>query len=229
MQNATWPEIDEYLKTSSRPTTLIPLSPVEEHGPHLPISTDFLITEAVTKIAAEQYDDCVIFPTIPLMCCGISEPTTGTYPITGETIRSIALDLVIACHKKGFTRILFLSCHGGFSKERILEAIDISKSTGIDIIADILCFPDVFRPEPGLVETRYDLHAGEIETSVMMIIHPELVRYQPPADFHEFVEGRPTKLSRSGICGNPRKATAEKGRRIIEIAVEGIIDWLKNR
>lgn len=87
---STWNQLDDYLKTSKKPTGIFVLSPIEEHASHIPCGTDYLIAEAITKEIALKLDDCVVFPTIPLMCCGISRDTTGTYPVSGETLKAIA-------------------------------------------------------------------------------------------------------------------------------------------
>jgi len=230
MSHMTWPEIDEYLNISKRPTVLVPISPIEEHGPHLPLGTDYLIAEVGAQRVAEEYRDCVIFPTIPLMCCGISEPTSGTYPIDGESLKTLVTQLIRLFARKGFKRILFLSMHGGYSVRMIREAIaELIKENKGQLVAEIIFFAEVFKPEPGLVETPNDVHAGEIETLVMMSVYPHLVRKPlPQADFHGQIDGKPAILSRSGICGDPQKASIQKGKRIVEISVQGIIEWLDN-
>ena len=225
MSKMTWPEVDQYLGSCEIPTVLIPISPVEEHGLHLPLGTDFLLTERATIMVAERLS-CLVFPTIPLMCCGISRKTSGTYPIEGETLKGITRDLVLELARKGFRRIFFLSAHFGFSVEVMRESIQkiASNLNSQDCIAAVIPLKDVMQLTAGLVETAGDSHAGEIETSVALTLFPDLVRTPLPlADFHRMTDGQPTTLSQSGVHGDPQKATPEKGKLIVQAAVKGVL------
>lgn len=220
-----WLEIAEYLATSTKPTVFIPISPVEEHGPHLPVGLDYILTERIaTEVALRSHG--LVFPTIPLMCCGISADTTGTYPITSDTLRLIARDLTRDFVLKGFKRVIFLSAHGGYSVDRIREGIEDAGDG--DFVAEILNFAAIIEFPPGFVLGRNDKHAGDVETSAAMAVCPEFVsEVLPPADYHKMTNGIPVQLSASGICGDPQKATLARGSVIVWSAVESVIAWLE--
>lgn len=222
----TWIEIQNYI--SGHPadaSVIIPIGPIEEHGPHLPIDADIKTAVVVAEIVAQEHH-CLVFPAIPLMICGISKETTGTYSIETETLKAITKDLVSQMAKKGFRKILFFTGHGGYSIKVIREAIkEVHSETNTSFTADVLNFEQACPSQNGLVGTMdiTDIHAGGIETSRMMFLSPNDVKYPlPPADFHNGQE-----LSQSGICGDPQRATKEKGQAIVEKTVSTIISWLK--
>lgn len=224
---STWPQIEKYLETEESPMILVPISPVEEHGPHLPVGTDYLLTEQVTWMVADICGS-MVFPTIPLMCCGISRDASGTYPVKENTIKMITGDLLEELVRKGFRRIFFLTTHFGFSTDKMREVIreKLSAENNKDLIIDVIQFNEVVPQQlPGdLIETRGDTHAGEIETSAAMVLIPGMVGNLPPADFHEKIGGKPAILSASGVNGNPRKATHDKGEKIVQAAVHGVLE-----
>jgi creatinine amidohydrolase len=223
MGKMTWPQVDEYLRRHESPMVLIPISPVEEHGPHLPLGTDYLLAKKAALMVAKECQ-ALVYETIPLMCCGISRDSPGTYPIEGETLKGIVRDLVKGCAQKGFRRIFFLSTHWGYSIEMIREAIqEVLPELPQGCKAEVIPFKEVAKIPPGLLETTNDTHAGEIETSLMLALYPELVGELPPADFHQMKDGKPGVLSQSGVNGDPQKATREKGEVIARAAIEGVI------
>lgn len=219
----TWPEIQQYLSSQERPTVLLPISPMEEHGPHLPVGTDYLLTERIAQEIAQRYG-CLVAPTIPLACCGISRECTGTYAIQERTLEAMVKDLVYEFGRKGFQRVYFVSVHFGFTIDVIRRAAADEMAQLETCKADVISLVEVAHFPSRLIQTADDRHAGEVETSGMQDQYPELVVYPlPPADYHSG-----GKLSKSGVHGDPLCATPEKGRAIFEAAVSGAVTWLND-
>lgn len=222
MMKMRWPDVQKYLDSHPEDASvIIPISPVEEHGPHLPIVTDLLSAVAIAERVSAAYH-CLVFPPIPLMFCGISNETTGTYRVEQETLRLMARDLLLQLSRKGFKKIMFFSGHGGHSTTVIMRAIlEFLPETAK---ANILNFNEAVPEQAAIVGVSdKDIHAGGIETSRMLYLYPQLVGEIPEADYHQG-----EVVSKSGICGDPQKASRQKGELIVKKTVQAIIDWFES-
>lgn len=221
-----WSEIQAYLDAHPQDASvIIPIGPVEEHGPHLPVGSDYASAERIAEIVAKRYH-CLIFPVIPLMICGLSKETTGTYSVEPDTMELVARDLVSRLATKGFRNILFFTGHGGYSMQVIRQAVR-RLPPSLEFRADIFNFEEACPEQEKIVgvDSR-DMHAAGIETSRMLYLCPQDVRRDriPEADYHS---ENNTILSQSGISGDPKKASRTKGMEIAEITVQRIISWFK--
>ena len=231
--NLTWVEIEDYLKTSALPGVIIPIGPMEEHGPHLPIGTDYLNAKRVAQMVAEKCD-CLVAPTIPLMYCGIGGDCIGSYGVSPETLIMLASDITCKLAKDGFKKILWGTGHGGQSMEEVKHGIQYARkllfTKGIDVDFDADCIGHKVGDwwKKITIETENDTHAGEIETSAVLYISPELICGDlPPADYHTKI-GSMDIVSKSGINGDPRKATIEKGRVTVTSIVDYLAEWMNS-
>ena len=224
-------EAAKYLDKSALPAVIIPIGPMEEHGPHLPNGIDFLNAEKVALMVAEK-SGCLVYPTIPLMCCGISNGCIGTCDISPETLLMLTSDITFKLAKDGFKKILWATGHGGRSVDEVRHGIQYARKLlfikGIDADFDADCIDHKVGGwwEKIIKETANDGHAGEIETSAVMYLSLELIVGDlPPADFHTVV-GSKIVVSHSGINGDPRKATKAKGEVIVNCIVDYLVNWI---
>lgn len=227
--NLTCVEIKDYLEHSALPGVIIPTGPIEEHGPHLPIGTDYLNAEKVAQMVAEKCN-CLVAPTIPLMYCGIASECIGSYGIDLKTLEMIARDLTYKLGQDGFKKILWGTGHGGQSMIAIQDGIQNAKELHeLDGTAnfDASCIGHKVGNwwEKITIETENDGHAGEIETSAVLYLSPMIVGELPPADFHMKV-GSKIIVSKSGINGDPMKATYGKGCVIVTSIVDYLVNWI---
>ena len=229
--NLTCIEIEDYLKTSALPGVIIPIGPMEEHGPHLPIGTDYLNAEKVAQMVAEKCD-CLVAPTIPLMYCGIGSGSIGSYGVSPETLMMLTSDLTYKLAKDGFKKILWGTGHGGQSMDEVKHGIQyarkllFTKGMAVDFDADCIGHMVGDWWKKITIETANDGHAGEVETSAVMYLSPEMIVGElPPEDYHTKV-GSKTIMSKSGINGDPRKATKEKGEVIVNSIVDYLVKWI---
>ncbi len=217
-----------------RVLVVLPVAAVEQHGPHLPVLTDTMIAEAVLARALELRPDDGRVWTLPAQAYGKSNEHTGfagTIGLRAETLAATLKEIARGVHASGLQRLLFLNAHGGNPEIIDYSARDIREELGM------LCFtahPFRFRLGREIissVEGGYGIHGGEGETSLMLAVAPELVQpehYRPELPpVREFMHHFTLKgaasfgwltrdLSRSGTIGDPRGATAEKGRAILE-------------
>jgi creatinine amidohydrolase len=217
-----------------RTMVVLPVGAVEQHGPHLPVITDTLIGQAVLNRAlALRPDDGRVWA-LPVQAYGKSNEHTGfpgTFALGAETLAHTLRDIARGVHASGLKRLMVLNSHGGNPEIIDYVARDLRAELGL------FCFtahPFRFAPAHSIIsaaEEGYGIHGGESETSLVLAIAPELVhadRYAPElppvrASMRRFtLKGAASfgwltrDLSQSGTIGDPREASAEKGRAILE-------------
>ncbi|MEW6601684.1 MAG: creatininase family protein, partial [Nitrospirota bacterium] len=160
--------------------------------------------------------------------------TTGQHPgtigITPETLRRLTCDIVKDAYKKGLRTFFLITGHGGglhssALKEAAESLIEELKGTKIAV----LCPYDVLHKELAeLAESVNDSHAGEIETSLVLSLAPELVKGSSKKDCPKlprpFVVKDKIRYWRSGVWGDPSKASRKKGDRAAELIVSKIVE-----
>jgi creatinine amidohydrolase len=229
LQNITMVEFKRYLKHTK--TIVFPFGTIEEHGSHLPLNTDSLIIQETLKLAAKKKR----FFLAPINYYGVCT-TTGDHPgtigITPDTLRRLSFDLVAEAHKKGLRNFLLISGHGGslhMSALKETAEILIAQLKGIKI-AVFSPYDLLWKELSALAETPNDSHAGEIETSMMLYLAPELVKGRSAEEYpalpKPFVVRNKIRYWRGGVWGNPGKASAEKGRKAVKLITEKLLEVL---
>lgn len=209
-------------------TVIVPMGSIEEHGPHLPMNTDILHAYEISKKAAEKVP-VFVAPPVNFGVCRSTADFPGTVAIGSSTLVSLVLDVVDSLYRHGLKNFILYSGHAGMNHvAAILDAADrIMKrceDTRFSVITDLeLTDADFFN----LVETPADSHAGEIETSLIMSLAPELVGEPAEPDFPRFPKPFLVRDTRdywkSGVWGDPKKATKEKGDRMVGILVNNLV------
>lgn len=233
IENITMEELKKYIKKF--PRIIIPFGSVEEHGPHLPLSTDTIQIMEILKIV-EKKIPIFIAPPIHYGVCRSTEQHIGTIGISPQTLRLLVYDILEGFMRQGFKFFFLISGHAGklhiFS---IIEACEIFvkkfKSIRIFVLSELELIKDELQD---IIETDYDSHAGEIETSRMLFIDKSLVKKPPhklKPDKPTFLVGEVTsdklKYWKSGIWGDPTKASYEKGKKLLELSANKIIQIIK--
>ena len=208
---------------------IIPVGSLEQHGPHLPIMTDWVIATALGQGVAEKTGGFLI-PTLPISTCREHMGKKGSVWMEPPTFYQIMTDIIISLKTKGFKKVVILQGHGGIFVMTPL-VLDLNAKYNPDLmVANIDTFGlFVGLYEEGLVETT-ELHAGELETSKMLVLAPETVHMDRAVDFVPDVPrpwlsyGSIFRATPTGVWGEPTLATKEKGeallKRSVELAVE---------
>lgn len=211
-------------------TVLIPFGSTEEHGSHLPLSTDTLHAAEVGRRLAERRP-VFVAPAVPYGVCRSTVDHPGTISITTATLRCLTIDLVASLHRQGLRNFILLTGHaGGTHTSTLVDAGEELLQRFADIRMAVLTeFMLASREGRGIIETADDSHAGEIETSRLLHSHPHLVKGRGEREYPDFPVGILVRDKRrywqNGVWGNPTLATAEKGARLEE-AVVGALDRL---
>jgi len=227
---------------------VLPLGATEQHGPHLPADTDWLIAEEVAKRAKALAGNLPI-SLLPVEKIGYSiehsdHLCTRSLSYTQALERWIGIGEQLAA--KGTRKLVLLNAHGGNSPLMTIVATELRvKCAMLAVATSWTRFgypPDLVSDE----ERALGIHGGFIETSVMLAIRPDLVAMEKARDFaseqarfrQEFSHLRAygphafgwmmRDLSAHGVTGNAAAATAEAGERILEHAVHGFLELLRD-
>jgi creatinine amidohydrolase len=230
MSEMTMPEFEAALAKTT--TVVIPYGSVEEHGPHLPLSTDTLHAQEVAKRAAALYP-LLVAPPVHYGLCRSTSEHPGTLSISGNTLKALTLEVGKELYRQGCRQIILLTGHaGGTHVAALIEAGEglLRELTEIRVavvnILDLL--GEALKQAPDLVQTRGDAHAGEVETGLMLSAHPELVRGTAAPEwpaFPKFILSRKKrKFWPGGVWGDPGAGTREKGEKILQYEVNFLVE-----
>jgi creatinine amidohydrolase len=209
-------------------TVLLPFGSVEEHGPHLPLSTDTIEAYEVCKRVARQMQ-IFVAPPVPYGNCRSTACHPGTISISTGTLKAIFIDIVTSLRSHGLRYFVALTGHaGGAHRMALQDAGEELIGRFDDIFIAVVSEYDLAKEAGhGLIETAGDSHAGEIETSRILHSHPRLVKGSAPKEFPSFPPGILVRDKRrywpGGVWGDPGKATAEKGAKLEELVADSLI------
>jgi creatinine amidohydrolase len=247
----TWPEMNAALTRQPQPVIAIPFGAVEDHGPHLPLSTDNDILEAILSEAARRsVGDLLVTPTIPF---GLDEhhmDFPGTIAIEIETCLAYVYQAAHSIARHGFTHILIVNGHGSnqsivdlAARKCVLANEVVCAATTVNAAVDPALVKDVLeagrKGGPGSVG-----HACEYETSMMLHILPQSVQMdkatrdigQLKLKYFNWDHPEPSmyawqdywsRFTEEGICGDASVASAEFGRVLFEATVERFVDLVR--
>lgn len=226
LKDITMAEFKRRLKKTK--TLVVPYGTVEAHGAHLPLNTDTLIIEEVLKLASGRMN-AFIAPAISYGVCTSTGLHPGTIGITPETLRRLTVDIVRDAYKKGLRNFMLVSGHGGgIHVSAMKEAAEglADELKGIRMAA--FSIYDVMGKELlELSETANDSHAGEMETSAVLHLSPELVKGRSKEEYPNlpkpFIVRDKLKYWPGAVWGNPKKATREKGEKLISLMADKIV------
>ena len=193
---------------------VVPVGATEQHGPHLPLSTDTDIAVALAERLAHALGaGAVVAPALAYGSSGEHAGFAGTLSIGREAVEHMLVELGRSA-SESFARVILVSAHGG-NAEPVARAVERLCAEGREVIA----------LSPGF---GGDAHAGRTETSVMLALCPERVRLAaaeagttaPLADLWPALRERGVRaVSANGVLGDPTGASAEEGRRLLETAI----------
>ncbi|MEM2897388.1 MAG: creatininase family protein [Candidatus Bathyarchaeia archaeon] len=237
----------EFLEALKKdPIAIIPFGSIEQHGAHLPLGTDFLISYKIAKRASETLSKELSVIVLPPVWVGLSIehldfPGTLTF-FKPETFISLVLDLCESLKKHGVKKIVLLNQHGGNRSTLMTLSRLIKAKTGsftVFVQLERLIRDTIER----IIESPIEIHAGEVETSIMMYLFPKLVdlrkaKKEFPERFMKLsyikLDGEKVNfswltkdLSSSGVIGDPSKASGKKGKELFENAVKELCGLLR--
>lgn len=208
---------------------LLPVGSHEQHGPHLPLATDTVVAATLARAVAAEYPVRVL-PPVTISCSHEHAAWAGTVSISATTLAAVVRDVAASVRRDGVTSLVLVNAHGGnyvlgnVVQEASLGPLPMALFPGE---ADWVAAREAAGLETSIVA---DMHAGELETSILLHAHPHLVR-PPLRDW--LAEDRPHLLSRglaayteSGVVGRPSLASAAKGSALLASLVRSFAAYL---
>lgn len=171
-----WTQIRDLPKDPG--VVILPVGAVEQHGPHLPVLTDTLLATQVLNRTLAQLPDEVQAWALPAVNYGKSNEHLGfpgTMTLSAATLTAVLHELATSVKQAGFRRLAFFNGHGGNVAVLDAAARDIRANTGL---LTFCLHPSLYCQAPFPTtpeEQRFGIHAGEIETSLVLAVAPELV------------------------------------------------------
>lgn len=248
LHHMTWKEVEKSFKED--PVLIIPLGSMEEHGPHS-ITGDFLAATEIAKRIAEKTKS-LYTPTVPFGNSEYFRSYPGTISLSQNTVVMILEDMCTSLVEHGVRRIIFLNGHAGNKSALDTVARKMRREFNITITAVNLWQMLSKEHKENIYKDDNDPsgHGGEPLTSVMSYLHPEDMRmdllpdnWQVKEKYHSFsldnlneINVKDSKaniylnmedISTEGILGNPQNASAERGRKIVEVITDYGIELVK--
>jgi creatinine amidohydrolase len=229
----------EAARRAPRALVVLPVGATEQHGPHLPLGTDFLIVEHVARAAALRARpniDVLVAPTFQTGSSHHHLSFGGTISMATEQYYGALRDMVASLVESGFRRIFIVNGHGGNHELIELVVRDLALSHACNLAAASywdLARESLAQRAPDLGE-RLPGHAGAFETSLIMALHPELVvsplPHRTAAELNRTsVLPAPFRAERHGFwqridgyTDSPNLASAERGQHLLEIIIAAV-------
>ncbi len=226
-----------------RVVSLLPVCAVEQHGPHLPVRVDAAINAAIVERALQLMPADLSLLVLPAQQVGKSDEHIafpGTLSIQYETLGRLWFDLAASVHRAGCRKLIFFNSHGG--QPQLLDIVCRDLRVRLNMLAvncawyDITPMSDLF--DAG--ELRHGIHGGAVETSLMLHLHPGLVKMDRAQNFVSRaaaveaenallrIEGQTgigwqtQDLNTQGACGDATQADAARGKELIERAAQAV-------
>lgn len=226
---ATWNEVDAATRRMAdddgtrSPILLIPIGSTEQHGPHLPLNTDTLVAEEIAGRALHRTTGLMLGPTISITASGEHAGFAGTLSIGTEVMSQVAIELGRSADWAA--GVVFVNGHGG-NHEALARAVELLTAESRSVMS---WWPKWRRRTDG---GPPDLHAGRIETSLMLAIDPGLVRFELATDGPDLPlddllprlrSDGVRSVSPSGVLGDPDGASGAEGERFISDFVDDLV------
>jgi creatinine amidohydrolase len=224
-----------------RTIALLPVAAVEQHGPHLPLATDALINDGIVRATLDRLVADVVLLVLPSQNVGLGPEHTsfaGTLSVRDSLLLDVWTDIGRSVARAGVRKLVVFNTHGGQKTLVDLVAMRLRSELGMLVVrATYFAFgalPGLFDP----AEAAHDIHGGEVETSLLLHLRPDLVRTEALGDFkglpHELaarnrllgaekpvgIGWRAEDLNAAGACGNAARADGRRGAQHLSYLAE---------
>jgi len=227
---------------------ILPVAAVEQHGHHLPLATDAIINAGLIQGLLARPRKTTRILVLPAMTVGHSLEHidyAGTLTVAAETLLASWIDVGRSVARAGVSKLVLLNTHGGQTSLVQLAALRLRVEEGMMVVrANYFAFgspPGLFAAD----ELKHGIHGGEMETSLLLHLRPDLVRHEALADFTGLPQQLAAKnkvfgaekpvgfgwmsqdLHASGVVGNAAGADAARGKQLLDYLVDQLAQLIE--
>jgi len=228
---------------------ILPVAAVEQHGPHLPLSTDVIINQGVIDAACALLTPDLPVVVLPMQAIGTSHEHLafpGTLSLDAATLLKLWTAIGEGVARAGLRKLLIFNSHGGQTGLPEIVETDLRARLGMIVGWGS---PGAFGTPKGAVgkaEAAHGLHGGAKETAMLLHLRPDLVRQDAVAAFRSFGEAmegdfmhlratgrtgygwQTQDLNPAGVVGDASVATAELGKALVDHAARGLAELIRD-
>ena len=224
----------------ARLVAVLPVAAIEQHGPHLPLNVDALIVDGVIKAALPHLNEtpALFLPTQKISLSTEHIGFAGTLTLSPQTVMALWMEIGASVARAGIKKLVLLNSHGGNVGLMDVVARELRTTHGL-IVYHTSWYNLPLGDAANLFsadEHRFGVHAGDIETSMMLALRPDLVDMSLAENFRSTSQDRAEKYAvlgngksaklgwqmqdynAKGAAGNAAEATADKGRALLDAA-----------
>jgi creatinine amidohydrolase len=220
-------------KVNEDTVVILPIGATEEHGDHLPLSTDSLQPEFIAEKVARA-TGALIAPPIRYGLCASTRNFPGTITITFDTLRALVYDILSELYRNGFRNIVVLSGHAGrvhmAALRQAAEKVVRENEVNVMVLSDYDIAYELIQIDMSIPDD--DGHAGLIETSRVLDIKEDLVKGKGVAGTSRppkyMVLPDPEKHFPTGVMGYPEEASKVKGDQINDYIIKELVKLIKD-
>lgn len=222
---------------TERTIAILPIGAIEQHGPHLPVYVDVCINEGLLSRTIEHLPEDLPVTLLPMVSVGKSNEHSafpGTLTLAADTLIRVLMEIGESVHRAGVQKLVLFNTHGG--QPQILDIVVRDLRERFKLMAIAVNAYSLMSSE-GLFsdwEAKHGIHGGEIETSIMLHLRPDLVHMEKSKRFDPIStemeeqfdyltpEGRVgfgwqiQDLHREGACGDASTADGDRGKKVVE-------------
>lgn len=207
---------------------ILPIGAIEQHSYHLPVATDWLVAQELSRRVAQELGNCYLLPALPFSCSREHSDFAGSLWLRPATLAAIIEDIVNSLHHQGLGKVVLLVAHGGnWVVKPTVREINLDRK-GVRVIVPSL------EGSGGGSGNLMDLHSGAGETSLILRLRHELVKMdQAKPDFapeqgREFLDYTGMAgVSPTGLWGAPSKGSAADGEQILQLATKRTVEYIR--
>jgi creatinine amidohydrolase len=230
----------------ARTIAVLPVAAIEQHGPHLPVSVDTVLVDGVVAASLAHLPDALPVLFLPTQAVGLSpehQRFPGTLTLSAETVIRLWTEIGESVARAGIKKLVLFNSHGGQVSVTDIVARDLRSRLDL-LVYSVNWFNLPLGHEVDSLfssdEHRFGIHAGEIETSMMLALAPDQVdmaqaqnfassSQQRSQQFSILGNGKSAKLgwqmqdyNPAGAVGNAAAATADKGQAVVQAAGQAL-------
>jgi len=228
---------------------ILPVAATEQHGPHLPVMTDTAIAQGMIDGLKARIPDDLNVLVLPIQAVGKSNEhllSPGTLSLSAATLQHVLVEIGEGVYRAGLRKLVLANSHGGNASVLATVARELRVRFGMLVVATHWRSFGLPNGMYDAVEARHGIHAGDIETSLMLSFRRELVNMDMAKNFvssaiameKEFSHLGPTgpqafgwiaqDLNAEGAVGDASKATAGKGETTAAHQIDGFVALLRD-